>query len=324
MILVTGANGFIGRRLCQSLLNSGHPVRQAVRTAERCVSAAADTAEVVEVGDIGPETAWQQALNSVELVVHLAARAHCLDRTGGVARDYLEVNALGTERLAQQAAAAGVRRFVLLSTIKVNGERTGMLDNGGVERFTENDPPRPEGPYAESKREAEKRLLAVGAATGMEVVIIRPPLVYGPGAKANLRRLLNMIHRGFFLPFGSVRNGRNLVYLDNLVDFIVCCLYHPAAAGETFLVSDDQELSTPELIRQLAAAMGREARLWPCPVPLLRLAGWLLGRSAETERLTGSLRVDSGKARSVLGWRPPSAVVLGIRETADWYLRHQE
>lgn len=322
VVMVTGANGFVGRRVCQLLLDAGCTVRQAVRKPRPGAHRDDRANELVVVGDIGPETEWRQALRSVQLVVHLAALAHCLETPRhGAFEHYLRVNALAVERLAQEAAAAGVRRLVFLSSVKVNGERTLPREQGGVGQFSEILPPRPEGPYALAKWEAEKRLWALAAATGMEIVVVRSPLVYGPGAKANLWRLLRLVDSGLPLPFGSVRNGRSLVFLDNLVDFILCCLFHPAAAGQTFLVSDGGEISTPELIRQIATALGRPSRLWPCPEVLLRLAGWLFGRSSEVERLIGSLRIDSSKAREILGWQPPFPVEVGIRETVAWFLR---
>ncbi len=322
MILVTGANGFVGSRLCQRLAGLGESVRQAVRAVEFTGD---DAEDIAPVGDIGPNTDWSGALHAVDQVVHLAAHVHRMAASDKEdAHRYHQVNTLGTERLAQEAAKAGVKRFVYLSSIKVLGEHTGAARDETFDRFAEADVCRPLDPYGISKAEAEKRLWAIASATGMEVVIIRPPLVYGPGVKANFARLLGLVNRGLPLPLASVRNARSLVFLDNLVDFINCCLYHPAAAGQTFLVSDGEDLPTPDLIRKIAGAMGRSARLWPCPVSLLRLVGSLLWRSAEVDRLCGSLRVDSGKAREVLGWRPPYTVDQGIKETVRWYARQHD
>lgn len=319
MVLVTGASGFVGSRLCQRLAALGQSVRQAVRSVEFVGSEAGD---IVPVGDIGPQTDWRAALHSVEAVVHLAAHVHRLAGADEEVDDrYFQVNTLGTEHLAQEAAKAGVKRFVYLSSIKVHGEFTDAAGDATGGRFSEADPCcQPLDPYGSSKAAAERRLWAIASATGMELVIIRPPLVYGPGVKANFERLLGMVARGLPLPLASVRNGRSLIFLDNLVDFIVCALQHPAAAGQTFLVSDGEDLSTPELIQKIAGAMGRSARLWPCPLPVLSWAGCLLGRSAEVRRLCGSLRVDSGKAREVLSWRPPHTVEQGIQVTVQWYL----
>jgi len=289
-----------------------------VRSAEVGGSKACDT---LPVGDIGPQTDWRAALHSVEAVVHLAAHVHRLARSDEEADDrYFQVNTLGTEHLAQEAAKAGVKRFVYLSSIKVHGEFTDAAGDATGGRLSEADPCQPLDPYGISKAEAERRLGAIASATGMELVIIRSPLVYGPGVKANFERLLGMVARGLPLPLASVRNGRSLIFLDNLVDFILCALQHPAAAGQTFLVSDGEDLSTPELIQRIAGAMGRSVRLWPCPVSVLRWAGCLLGRSAEVNRLCGSLRVDSRKARELLGWQPPYTVAQGMITTTQWYL----
>ena len=316
LVLVTGATGFIGKRLCQCLIDSGQPLRQAVRSTP---PALASGEGIVQIGDIGPQTDWAAALQSVDAVVHLAAHVHQMASSEETDSRYFEVNTLGTERLATAAAKAGVKRFVYLSSIKVNGEQT-----AANAQFTEEQTPHPLDPYGVSKGEAEQRLRSLAATSGMEVVIIRPPLVYGPGVTANFARLIRLVGNGLPLPLASVRNRRSLVFLDNLVDFIVCSLHHPAAAGQTFLISDGEDLSTPDLIRKLAGAMGRSARLWPCPLSLLRLAGKLSGRSAVIDRLSDSLRVDSSKAQKVLGWQPPYTVAQGIQKTVDWYLHPHE
>ena len=315
LTLVTGANGFIGRRLCQCLIDSGQMLRQVVRSTH---NTRPFTEDIVHVDDIGPETNWAAALQSVGAVVHLAAHVHQMTTSKEVDCRYWNVNALGTAHLAEEAAKAGVKRFVYLSSIKVNGERT-----EGDARFTEEQAPQPLDPYAVSKGEAENRLRSLAAISGMEVVIIRPPLVYGPRVSANFERLLWMVSRGLPFPLASVRNSRSLVFLDNLVDFIICCLHHPAAAGQTFLLSDGEDLSTPDLIRSLASAMGKSARLWPCPLSLLQVASRFLGRSGMIDRLSDSLRVDGGKALAVLDWRPPYTLSQGIQSTVDWYLCHQ-
>jgi UDP-glucose 4-epimerase len=231
---------------------------------------------------------------------------------------FRQVNVAGTLNLARQAAEAGVRRFVYVSSIKVNGERS----RPGV-AFTAEDTPHPEDPYGLSKREAEVGLRALSHETGLEVVIIRPPLVYGPGVNANFLRLMRLVERGIPQPLGAVYNHRSLVSVDNLVDLLVHCLDDPRAAGETFLVSDGEDLSTPRLIREIASAMGRPARLLPVPVSVLRLAGRLSGRSGVVERLCGSLRVDIGKTCERLDWTPPLSVQEGIRRTVEHYLAGQ-
>ncbi|MBN1283946.1 MAG: SDR family oxidoreductase [Anaerolineae bacterium] len=309
-ILVTGANGFIGRRLCRALAAAGHSVRGAVRRPDRALPGV--NVDWVTVGDIGPDTGWRPALEGIDAVVHLAARVHVLDET---ARDPLaafrQVNVTGTAHLARTAAACGVRRLVHMSSIKVNGETTGPACG-----FTETDAPRPAEPYGISKWEAEQTLRRVEAETTLEVVVVRPPLVYGPGVGGNFRRLMHWVRRGVPLPFANVPNRRSLVGIDNLVDFVQCCLTHEAAAGATFVICDGEDLSTPELIRRLAHAMHRPARLFPLPfAPAL---------AARMPRLYGSLVVDAGKARRVLGWSPVCAVDAGLAQTVQAYLAGKE
>lgn len=330
-ILVTGANGFIGQALCRTLLAFGHGVRCAVRTGSskgkggysRLAGRAGDTpardgldiAETVVTGAIGPETDWTEALTGIETVVHLAARVHAFkERVRDPLAEFRHVNVAGTERLARMAASAGVRRLVYVSSIKVNGESTPESP------FTEDDAPEPQDAYGQSKQEAEQALRKIAEETGLEVVIVRPPLVYGPGVGANFLRMMNWINRGLPLPLDSVRNSRSLIYLGNLVDALVTCVMHPRAAGKIFLVSDGEDVSTPELIRRLAQAMGRRPRLVSLPPVLLLLAGLLTGKSAEVERLLGSLRVDSSRIRRELQWTPSFSMDQGLRETVRWYL----
>ncbi|MDD5757675.1 MAG: NAD-dependent epimerase/dehydratase family protein [Desulfobulbaceae bacterium] len=318
-VLVTGASGFVGGKLCQRLHDAGQLLRKVIRTKSPSEDCSDD---IVTVDDIGLQTDWSVALRSVDIVVHLAAHVHQMVNSKESDARYWQVNTMGTERLAQAAAKAGVKRFVYLSSIKVNGEQT-----LGGSRFTEELSSQALGqlkdPYALSKYEAEKRLRRIEATTAMEVVIIRPPLVYGPGVAANFERLLSAVRRGVPLPLAWIRNSRSLVFLDNLVDCILCCLHHPAAAGQTFLVSDAEDLSTPDLIRRIAGAMGRSAKLWPCPEALLHAVGSLLGCSALVSRLTDSLLVDCRKAQSLLGWQPPYTVDQGVQATVDWYLRER-
>ncbi len=308
MILVTGATGFVGSTVHEAL--NGRTVCRALRQA----AVDALPGDVV-VGDIGPDTDWRAALQGIDCVVHLAARTHVLqeDAADPLAA-YRRVNVEATRHLAQQAAAAGVRRFVFLSSIKVNGESTNEYP------FTANDAPQPLDAYGITKHEAEDVLRRIGADTGMEIVILRPPLVYGPGVKGNFLRLLRAIARGMPLPLASIHNRRSLVYIGNLVDAIITCMDAPAAAGKTFLVSDGEDVSTPDLIRKLATAMGRTPRLLPCPVALLKFGAAVLGKRAEVLRLTGSLTVDSSRIRAELGWQPPFSVAQGLVETGRWYL----
>ncbi len=307
--LVTGAGGFIGSALVKAL--DGHPVRRALRTP----SATAQADDFV-CGDIGPDTEWQPALRNVDCVVHLAARTHVLrENTADPLAAYRSVNVDGTRRLAEQAAAAGVRRFVFLSSIKVNGESTSSRP------FSTNDTPAPEDAYGISKLEAENALREIADRSGMEWVILRPPLVYGPGVKGNFLQLLKAVAKGVPLPLASIDNRRSLVYVGNLVDAIIACIQTPAAAGKTFLISDGEDLSTPELIRRLATAMSRSPRLLPCPPALLALAARLFGQGAAFQRLSGSLAVDISALRQTLNWHPRHSTNQGFSATVQWYYR---
>ena len=313
-LLVTGANGFIGSKLCEKVLNIGWHVRGTVRPSTYRNNLPSDI-DVVPIEEIGPLTDWSKVMSGVDTVVHLAARVHVInDIAADVSDAYGSVNVAGTERLARMAAASGIRRFIYLSTVKVNGE-------GRSSPYTEKDNPKPIDPYGISKWESEKRLHEIINHTELEVVILRPPMVYGPGVKANFLRLLNVVERGIPLPLANVNNHKSLIYLENLLDAIVTCINHPRAAGQTFLVSDDRDLSTPELIRLMAKAMGRKVRLFSFPPDMLKIMGKITGRSAEIDRLLGSLCVDSSKIRRMLGWKPPYNIEEGIRETAKWYLK---
>ena len=304
-VLVTGATGFVGTAMVERLVRDGRYVtRAAVRRADNL---AVPNVEV-EMGDLAPGTNWTPALADVTAVVHLAARVHIMRETDANPIDaFRRTNVVGTLELARQAADSGVKRFVYLSSIKVNGE-------SGT--YTESDSPRPEDAYGISKLEAEEGLRELAARTGMAVVIVRPPLVYGPGVRANFRALTKAIGSGIPLPLGAIHNRRSLIGLDNLVDFILRCVEHPDAANETFMVSDGEDLSTTTLVRRLAHAMGRPARLIPVPVPLLMAAATLLGRRDVARRLVGTLCVDITKARQRLGWVPPISMDEELRRTA--------
>jgi UDP-glucose 4-epimerase len=263
----------------------------------------------VAVGDLSAQADWSEALAGVQTVVHAAARVHVMDETAtDTLTEFRRVNVQGTLQLARQAEASGVRRFVFISSIKVNGEVTNL----GLP-FTAENIPAPLDPYGVSKMEAEQALRQIATETGMEVVIIRPPLVYGPGVKANFAALMRAVQRGWPLPLGAVHNQRSLVALDNLVDFIVTCITHPQAANQTFLVSDGQDLSTTELVRGMAQAAGMPARLLPVPVWALQAGATLLGKGDAVQRLCGNLQVDISKARQLLGWVPPVSVEDGLR-----------
>lgn len=301
-VLVTGANGFVGAALVRRLQASGHEVCGVSRSGE---AASSGLHCVRRYEDAAPLMAGQACL------VHLAARVHVMnDAEQDPLAAFRAANVTLTENLARQAAAAGVRRFVFISSIKVNGEAT--LPG---RPFTENDASAPQDAYGISKMEAEQGLRQIAAETGMELVIVRPPLVYGPGVRANFAALLRAVARGIPLPLACIDNRRSLVALDNLLDFIVTCIGHPAAANQTFLVSDGEDLSTPELVRRMARAVGRPARLIPVPVWLLVAGARLLGKQDQLQRLSGNLQLDISKARDLLGWQPPVTVDEGLGRT---------
>jgi nucleoside-diphosphate-sugar epimerase len=308
MILVTGSTGFIGCALVTAILASGRKVKRVGRRSV-LIRNATRPDHILAVGEIDKFTDWQQVLSGVDCVIHCAGLTNvtAIAERNTLAA-YRIVNVDGTRRLLEQSVAAGVRRLVYLSSIKVNGEQTPL----GA-RFLFSERPAPYDAYGISKWEAEQAIREVAAQTGLEVVIVRPPLVYGLGVKGNLARLLKLVHLGIPLPLGAVQNKRSLIGLDNLVDLLIRCVDHPAVAGQTFLVSDGEDLSTPDLLRHMAAAMGCSARLFPMPVSLLRLAGSALGKRAEIDRLVGSLQIDSSHTRRVLGWTPPVSVQEGIR-----------
>lgn len=300
-VLLTGATGFLGRGLISSLRGK-HAILAAVR-----VNCAFENLTNVIVGDIGPETNWAAATAQQDVVIHLAARAHVIkNEISNSLAEYRRVNVEGTLNLARQAAKAGVKRFIFISSIGVNG-------NTNANPFTESDQANPAEPYAQSKWEAEQGLWKIQQETGMEIVIIRPPLVYGPNAPGNFGSLVRWIEKGVPLPLGAIHNKRSLVGIDNLVDLIIRCMDHPAAANQLFLAGDGEDLSTTELLRDVAKAMGRPARLIPVPAGLLQLGATLLGRRAMAQRLLGSLQVDIGKTSELLDWKPPYTVEEGLR-----------
>ena len=314
MILVTGASGFVGRGLLAELSRRGMAVRGAVR---RPPARPLDGATYTSGTELSPGSNWEPALAGVETVIHAAARVHVMnDSVRDPLAEFRRINVAGTSNLAIQAAAAGVRRFVFISSIKVNGERT-------VEGrpFVSADEPSPVDPYGISKWEAEIELRRIAAATGLEVAIIRPVLVYGPGVKANVEAMMRWLQRGVPLPLGAIHNKRSLVALGNLVDLVITCATHPRAAGETFLVSDGEDLSTTALLQRMAAALGVSSRLIPVPASLLRLATRVLGREDLGRRLFESLQVDITHTRERLNWTPPLSMSDALRETASEFLR---
>ena len=314
VIAVTGAHGFLGNALCMQMVEEGLNVRPLVRS-----SLPGDQYHM-SIGSIGPLTDWSKALDGVDSIVHCAARAHIMnEQIRDSQRAYHLVNAQGTINLARQAADAGLRRFIFISSVKVNGEST--LDG---RPFRPDDEVGPSDPYGMSKYEAELALQHLGKTSSMEVVIIRPPLVYGPKVRANFAALMEAVSRGLPLPFGSVNNQRSFISLDNLMNFIILCIDHPLAASEIFLVSDGHDLSTPELVRLMAQVAGVKSRLFSIHPLLLRACATLFKRQALMQRLCSNLQLDISKSHERLGWMPPITVEEGLRRaflTVD-YGRH--
>jgi nucleoside-diphosphate-sugar epimerase len=310
LVLVTGASGFVGRELCTELAGRKVATRAALR---RGTSMAVHATELAEIDGVSAATDWTGLLRDVSTVIHLAARVHVMrDDVADPLEEFRKVNVAGTEGLARAAAEQGVKRLVFVSTIKVNGEAT-----QAGERFTEADVPSPRDPYGISKWEAEQALHRVAADTGLEIVIVRPPLVYGAGAKGNFALLLRALRARIPMPLGAARNLRSLIYVGNLADALIACAMHPVAAGKTYVVSDGDDISTPDLLRGLGQAMRRPALLWPCSGMLLRLAGRLFGKPEEVERLLGSLCIDSSRIRRELNWTPPYSLQEGLQASVE-------
>lgn len=304
-ILLTGAAGFLGMRLSAALYSK--PDVNLTRAVRRSVDIS--TSDVVEVQDLVANTDWSIALTSQNVVIHTAARAHIMrDEVNDPLLEYRLVNVDGTLNLGRQASDNGVTRFIFISSIKVNGEQTPI-----GKAFKADDVPAPEDAYGISKWEAELGLQEIAAKTGMEVVIIRPPLVYGPGVKGNFSSMNKWVAKGLPLPLGSIHNQRSLVGVDNLVDLIITCIDHPSAANQIFLAGDGQDLSTTELLRGVATAAGKPSRLIPIPSYFLILAATVFGKKKMAQRLLGSLQVDISKARDLLGWEPAISVEEGLR-----------
>jgi nucleoside-diphosphate-sugar epimerase len=311
--IVTGANGFVGKPLCAELLLRGQSVCAAVRSANSLIQ----KGDATIVGSIDGETNWRDALRDIDVVIHLAARVHVMkDDAADPLSEFLKVNLHGTENLARQAVQAGVKRFVYVSSIKVNGEST-----TGSQPFSESNQPNPQDPYGISKWRAEEALRRIEQETGLEVVIVRPPLVYGAVVKGNFISLMAAIDKGIPLPLAGANNLRSLLYVGNLVDALIACATHPAAAGQTYLLSDGEDVSTAMLVEKIAAALERKSRSFFFPPSVLRAAAAILGRSTQADRLFGSLQVNNQKIRNELGWCPPFTLEQGLRATADWYNR---
>lgn len=311
-ILITGATGFIGRSLVESFSVKEFTITAAVRNPSIFLSS---RVKQIQVGDLLSGADWSQALQGVDIVIHLAARAHILsDNATDPLAEFRKINTAGTLKLASQAASKGVSRFIFISSIGVNGNQTTDFP------FTEEDSPQPAEPYAISKYEAEIGLLQIAVKSSMEIVTIRPPLVYGPNAPGNFGRLLDLVARGIPLPLGLVRNMRSFVAIDNLIDLIITCIERPAAANQTFLVSDGEDLSTTDLLRRISFSLGKPALLVPVPQQLLSASLSLLGKDTVAQRLCGSLQVDIGKAHDLLGWAPPLSVDRALSKVAQAYL----
>jgi nucleoside-diphosphate-sugar epimerase len=304
-ILVTGANGYIGRNLCPVLQQSGFLVRGAIRQRSVPLTGADQS---VEIGEICESTDWRAAVEEVDVVVHLAARVHIMRETGTQALGlFRKVNVCGTEGLAREALRAGVKRLVFVSSVKVNGE-------GRCAPYSEKDTPKPEGGYAISKQEAEVVLKQVAKDTNLEIVILRSPLVYGQRSSGNFLRLIKLIKKGIPLPLANLNNLRSFIFIGNLVDAITTCVNHRLAAGETFLVSDGMNISTTQLLRAMASASRKRVILFPVPLVLLKVCLTAIGMGKEFDRLTGSLCVDTSKIKNMLAWKPPFTVYEGLAE----------
>jgi nucleoside-diphosphate-sugar epimerase len=309
-ILITGATGFVGKEVCRVLRSRGIPYVATVRRSTEH--------NQIQVGDLSGATNWSKALEGCEAVIHLAARVHVMkDKASEPLRLYREINVAATVNLARQAADSGVKRFVFVSSIKVNGETTTNKP------FTANDRPAPIDPYGQSKFEAEKALIVLSEQTGMELVIVRPPLVYGPGVRANFLRLMQLIRVGLPLPFGGIQNLRSLVAVDNLVDLLIRCASHPKAAGNVFLVSDDRDLSTTELINLIAKSMKKQPMLLPMPVRFVNLCAKAVGKAGIANRMLGSLQVDIRSTKETLDWQPIVEPEAAIDRTVSHFLQRQ-
>lgn len=313
-ILLTGATGFVGRSLVKRLLDCDLYTKQIVCSLRNGKVPELDGVEQKIISAIDGSQNWVGLLQDVEAVVHCAARAHVMnEHADDSLTEFRQVNVEGTLRLAQQASEAGVRRFVYISSIKVNGEST-QLEHP----FTAEDVPAPQDPYGISKMEAEQGLRELSVRTGMEVVIIRPPLVYGRGVKANFATMMQWLKRGVPLPLGGITlNRRSLVYVENLVDLIAICIDHPKAANQTFLISDDEDVSTSALLRKMAKALGYPARLIKISPTLIKLSAKLIGKPGIADRLCGSLQVDITKTKELLGWKPKFSLDEGLLRTAN-------
>ena len=316
-ILITGATGFVGRALFENLkFKKKYLAHLTTRTNQEELF---EGGKAFNIGEIDANTNSKDALDGVDCIVHCAARAHMMEnKQTDSLNAYRRINVDGTRNLAKQAAGIGIKRFIFLSSIKVNGEET-----IATKSFKYNDISQPEDAYGITKWEAEQALLEISKQTGLEVVIIRPPLVYGEGVKGNFLRLLDIVYKQIPLPFAKINNLRSFVGLDNLIDLIICCIEHPKAGGKTFLVSDGEDLSTSDLIIKLSKFMDKSPRLFQVPQLIIQLTARLVGKSLEVKRLLGSLRIDNSYTREILGWSPVLSLDEGLEKTVRWYLKNR-
>ena len=317
-ICLTGSTGFVGRKLCSYLLEKSHEIIAPVRNQNLTSFPSHKNLKFIYVGDEGNTKDYSKSLTQTDLVIHCAARAHVMKESkNDPLRSYRKVNVDDTLNLAKQAASYGVKRFIFLSSIKVNGEHTLPFQS-----FNHDDIPKPEDPYGISKFEAEEGLREIANKTQIEIVIIRAPLIYGEEVKGNFLRLLELTSKGIPLPFANINNKRSLVGIDNLIDLIYCCVNHPKAAGEVFLVSDDKSISTTELIKKINETMGKSLKLFPIPVFIFKLLGRLIGKSKEIDRLFGSLTINISHTCDLLDWKPKFSLDYNLKKTVNWYLKN--
>lgn len=315
-ILITGGTGFVGKNLSQNLKLKKYKVHISKRTHQ---SKALDGVKYFNIDEIDSKTKWKDCLLGIDCIVHCAAKVNFI-KTDDInsLNTYQNVNVEGTINLAKQAVFLGLKRFIFLSSVKVNGEKT-----IGSSSFKNNDILKPESAYGISKWEAEQALLEISKQTGLEVVIIRAPLIYGEGVKGNFLSLLNLVYKQVPMPFANINNLRSFIGIDNLISLIICCINHPKAAGKTFLVSDGQDISTPNLIRKLSKLMNKSSRVFPVPQSIIKLLGFLVGKSIAVDRLLASLQVDNSYTREILGWSPVLSLDEGLEKTVRWYLKNR-
>ena len=311
-VLVTGASGFVGKALCSELVKLNFIVSGTVRNLDALSNNY--NYECIPIGDINSKTNWKNTLEKVDCIIHCAGRTHKMSKNKDLDNFYL-ANSEGTKHLAEQAIEAGVKRLVFLSSVKVNGESTDKINSKEI--FTNNDSPRPQDAYSISKFQAEKALWKIASRTGLEVVVVRLPLVYGEDVKGNLAQLIKIIKLGIPLPLRMVKNQRSMIGIDNLVDLLICCINHPGANGKCFLASDGKDLSTVHLIKLIASSVEQRVCLFPVPLFVLKFSGFIFGKQKEINRLVGSLRVDNSYTREMLNWSPPVSVEEGIRRMVN-------